>query len=205
MGGNLNMRKLMLGFILLCFSSYGQDAFTLKPRTINQIKDFEKSLGSKIIGFRFFNPKYDPSYQGGIVVKDSVLIFNRTNDNFYPTLHTWYFYDEDSLVNLMYHHWGFYNTAFNFNKYPGLLENQTTRYKEYSTKFKSIKKEVDELTGKKGQRINDKEYKWETDSFIISLSMRFDKKLREAPVVGKTGDFNIELRTYFRPSEIVIH
>jgi hypothetical protein len=196
------MRLLTLGLILICSLCNGQDTFNLKPRTINETKGFEKSLSSETVGLRFFNPKYDPFYQKNIAVKDSVLIFKRTNDDFYPTLHTWYFYDKDSVVNLIYYHWGFYNTGFNFNEHPGLLEEQTERFKEYSNKFKSIKKNIEKLIGKKGRKAGDNEYMWETESLIISLSMRFDKALREIPVVGKTGDFKIEMRTYFKAGEI---
>ncbi|HEY9047248.1 MAG TPA: hypothetical protein VIN08_15190 [Ohtaekwangia sp.] len=197
------MRVLLFGLIFVHFYGYGQDTFTLKPKTISQIKDFEKSLGSQIIGFRFFNPKYDLNYQKNIDVMDSVLIFKRTNDNFYPGLHTWYFYDKDSLVNLIYYHWGFYNTAFNFKEHPGLLEKQTKRYKEYSKKFNVIKKSVERLVKKKGKKINDNEYRWEIDSSIILLLMRFDKKLRENPGgLGKSGDYKIELRIYFTSKEI---
>jgi len=131
------MRVLLFVLIFAHHITYSQDTFTLKSRTICQIKDFEKSLGSQIIGFKFFNPRYDLNYQKGVSVKDSVLIFKRTNDSFYPNLHTWYFYDKDSLVKLIYYHWGLYNTAFNFKEYPGLLEKQTKRYKEYLRKFNS--------------------------------------------------------------------
>jgi len=56
------------------------------------------------------------------------------------------------------------------------------------------------LVNKKGQRINDNEYTWDTDLFIMLLSMKFDRKLRETVGgLGKTGDFKIELRIYFKP------
>ena len=113
----MKQKKTILTIALLfaVFSSSAQNTLQLEPIALNKLVAFEKALGSESKGMPFFNPYYDEDFEDLVDehpnVQKKTMIFKRSYDPFYPTLHSWYFFDSDSVVRLVYYNWGFANTS----------------------------------------------------------------------------------------------
>ncbi len=137
-------------FFSISFGLYSQTQIVTKPTALITIKEYENSIKSISKGFQLFNPYYDEDFEDVYVSWPKVihkpLIFKRTNDNFFPTLHTWYFYDKDSTVKWIIYNWGFANT--NIEASDSVIMKQTLREKEYRNKYKEEKMNLIHLLGK---------------------------------------------------------
>ena len=129
-----------------------QDLFNFhpsNPNELNEIMNFEKSLGSINTGIYHFNAFYDANFSDFVIkAGTNPMIFRRTNDDFFPTLHTWYYF-KDSIVHGFAYNWGFYNTGFNVNENIQIAEAQISRKDEYSVKYEEIKNRTSEIYGLK--------------------------------------------------------
>jgi len=167
------MKKIVLIFVSLigAFNLFAQDTLQLRPIALSKLVAFEKALGSESKGLQFFNPYYDVDFEDLIdehpEVQKKTMIFKRSYDPFYPTLHSWYFFDKDSVVRLIYYNWGFANTSVGSS--DDELRRQQFRKGDFAQKY------VDEkaaLIAKLGKPT--KEEQEDSNSALLNLQTIWD-------------------------------
>ncbi|MCK4662866.1 MAG: hypothetical protein KAT68_08380 [Bacteroidales bacterium] len=180
---------IIITFLIFTFQLYSQDKIVIKPTSLDLLISYEDSIGSISKGFQFFNPYYDEDfediYENWPNVLKKPLIYKRINDDFYPTLHAWYFYDKDSTVKWIDYHWGFGNTKIDAT--DDEIRQQTFREKDFKKKYKKEKENLKKMLGT--PTIED--VKKETDSYLnlktiwnlpekrVVINMTIDKRVVE--------------------------
>ena len=188
---NFEKMKIALTIIFLIISHeiFSQTQILIEPTNLTSIQEYEDSIKSTSKGFQSFNPYYDEDFEDIYEVWTEVLkkplIYKRNNDNFFPTLHTWYFYDKDSVVKLIKYNWGFANTSIEVN--DSIIKNQVLRLRDYKNKYKVEKKNLLRLLGKPNLEdvtketasyINTKSV-WDLPNKRVVINMTVDKKVVE--------------------------
>lgn len=180
--------KIILYIILFLYTAafHSQIEINLEPTQAKEIRKYEESIDSKSKGFETFNPygeKMLDVLQYWPNVTKRALIFKRKDDSFYPTLHSWYFFDDkDSIAKIIYYNWGFANTAVEATNQKIIsLKNKQSEFVE---KYKAEKKNLIGLVG--NPNINDEKEDnesylnlksiWYTKNHKILLEMTFDKR-----------------------------
>lgn len=180
---------VFIAFLIFTIQLISQTQVVLSPTNLDSLVSFEKSIGSISKGFQYFNPYHDENFEDIYAYWPNVLkkplIFKRTNDEFYPTLHSWYFYDQDSIVKWIKYHWGFGNTTVEAS--DDEIRKQTFREKDFKKKYQLEKEKLKELLG--SPTIENEEE--ETDSYLnmktiwdlpekrVIIEMTIDKKVVE--------------------------
>ena len=141
-------------------------------------------------------------------VKPRALIFERKSSTFIPNLHTWYFFDSDSLVRGWYYKWGFYNPTFNPSENQELLEEQKTRKDDYETHYGNIMVKLESMLGEpteketliKSRKILAKHAIWDEEKFRTILELRFDPSIKKIPgtefIAG--GESHVMIMTFYK-------
>ncbi|MBP6873030.1 MAG: hypothetical protein KBC43_13555 [Bacteroidales bacterium] len=185
------MKAILLSLIcfFFIFNLFSQEPIILNPVSLQSLIVTEDSLKSENKGFQYFKPFFDEDiediYEEWPQVNNEALIYKRNTDNFYPTLHVWYFFDKDSIVKLVYYHWGFPNTAVEAT--DDQLREQVSRTTEYLTKYWNVKDRLIGILGNPTQSevsINEATYisnkiVWDFDNLRVILKMSADKKVME--------------------------
>lgn len=184
-------------FLSITLEVFSQTQIVITPTSLDTLVSYEDSIESISKGFQFFNPYYDEDfediYEEWPNVLKSPLIYKRTNDYFYPTLHAWYFFDNDSTVMWIKYHWGFANTKIEAT--DDEIREQTLREKDFKKKYKEEKENLKKILGDPTKEDDKKE----TDSFVnmrtiwdltdkrIVINMTVDKMVVEfdSKEVGK--------------------
>jgi len=196
--------KYLIPFLLLFFIACSSQEVIFQKKPLSFYKEIEKRKQSIEKGFFKFNLWKDPFSNDVINETNYPLIYERKS-RFKPNLHTWYFYDKDSIIKGIWYNWGLYNPVFNPKKNIKYLNDLTQNQKEFQVKFNDIKREIslkygnpifDEEIKNNSQRIIRK-VKWEKDMLIIKLTMVFTKVILEDPVIGIDAQFNVRLEGYF--------
>lgn len=199
---------IILIFLSVSLGSYSQTQIITKPTTLKSIKAYEDSLKSLSKGLQNYNPYYDEDFEDifeswpQVIYKP--LIYKRINDDFFPTLHTWYFFDKDSIVKWIYFNWGFANT--NVEASDSKIKKQQFREMEYRRKYEVEKMNLKNLLGvptkedlikETASYLNLKSI-WDLPDKKVVISMTLDKKMikYDSQEVGKTIIFPL--------SEIII-
>lgn len=158
-----------------------------KPIVLSEMIQFEDSIGSISKGFQYFNPIHDEDFDDLIdefpITIHKPLIFQRIVDDFYPTLHSWYFYDKDSIVKIIRYNWGFANTKIDV--LDSEIMKQTARLKEYQKKYRIEKSKLIHIIGPPSTedfRENESTYVslksiWDQSDKRVILRMTVDKSV----------------------------
>lgn len=209
-------KKMKLHLIFICAISlngvYAQEIENFSadnPKHFNRIIEFEKNLGSRNNGFHSFQPYFDERFEDMIPnVKPKALIFERNSDSFSPNLHTWYFFDSDSLVRGWYYNWGFYNPSFNPSENRELLEKQKPRKDDYEAHYELIMHNLKSIIGEPTEKktlINRRKFlakyaTWDKENFRTILEVRFDPSIKDVPgtsfIAG--GESHILIKTFYK-------
>jgi hypothetical protein len=185
------MKSILISLIILflILDLYSQEPINFNPVSLESIKLIEDSINSENKGFYYFNPYYDENiediYEEWPNVFKEALIYKRFTDDFYPNLHVWYFFDKDSIVKLVYYHWGFPNPKIEASDEQ--LRNQISRSNEYLTKYGDVKDTLISILGKPNQievSLNEPSYIskctiWDFEDKRIILNMTADKIVLE--------------------------
>ena len=210
------MRIILIVVILsFSYSSHGQEPFNFsefKPREINEIKEFEESIGSVFKTYTYFTPYYDESFSDMIPdVVSKAIIYTRKYSGFYPDLAIWYFFDQDSIVKGHFYSWSFYNPDFNPRENIEILETQYGRLKEYKKQYETVKSELIILLGNDySEKLNSRARKnylksctWDLECMRTVLVLHFDPTLTaindpqiENLIVG--GHSNVTIKTFYK-------
>ena len=179
------------------------------PKHLNEIIEFEDNLGAINKGFHSFQPYFDERFEDMIPnVKPKAQIFERKSSTFIPNLHTWYFFDSDSLVRGWYYNWGFYNPEFNPSENQELLEEQKARKDEYTIHYETIMEKLKNMLGEptkeetliKSKKLLVKHAIWDEKEFRTVLELRFDPTIKKIPgtkfIAG--GESHIMIKTFYR-------
>ena len=196
---NQNMKVIgVLLFLSITLGVVSQTQIVIKPTSLDTLINYENTIESISKGFQYFNPYHDEDFEDAYEqwpnVLNKPLIYKRTNDDFYPTLHAWYFYDKDSTVKWIYYRWGFGNTKVLASDHE--ITRQTLRKEDFKNKYQIEKEYLKSILGKPTIE-NEKE---ETDSYLslktiwdlsekrIVINMLVDKEVIEFEVkeTGKT-------------------
>lgn len=144
------MKKIfVLLFLSISYGLFSQTQILTEPTKLSTINEYENSIGSLSKGFQSFNPYYDEDFEDifenwpQVIYKP--LIYKRINDDFFPTLHVWYFYDKDFIVKWVFYNWGFANTNVEVN--DSIIMKQTLRENEYKKKYKIEKQNLINILG----------------------------------------------------------
>jgi len=179
---------------------------------IGYIYELEDSMASEDKGFHHFNPYYDEDFEDMYKVwpnvKKKPLIFKRTNDEFFPTLHTWYFYNVDSTVKLVIYNWGFANTSFEIAEAKlakGLLSVNNFN-KKYKREKKFLIKQLGKPTEEKSKETavgTITKTVWDFSDKRIVLKMRVDRNMNQIylPDLNETKfipNSRIEIKIIFK-------
>jgi len=111
----------------------------------------ENEMASKSKGRHYFNPFHDDDIYDLYAldqvpnVKKKAIIYERTNGTFFPPMHSWYFYTEDSVARWMFYNWGFANPGVEASNKTLLEQNE--RKKEYIEKYELEKQHMVERFG----------------------------------------------------------
>ncbi len=180
-----------------------------KPKSIEEIRSFEDSLGAISEGYHSFQPYFDERFEDMIPnVKPKALIFERADSEFFPALHTWYFFDSDSLVRGFYCNWGFYNPSFNPSENKEILEQQNNRKDDYIAHYEEVLHKLEGMIGKptKEEAIQRSRKKvvrmaiWDKENYRTVLELNFDPSLKTLPgtdfFVG--GESHVKVITFYK-------
>ena len=183
--------KTVFTFFLICIMGgnvFSQSIITA-PTKLKEIRTLENSFKSIPKGFHYFSPFFDQDFEDIIgdwpAVKEKPFIYKRTNDSFYPTLHTWYFHDADSVVGYVVYNWGFANTTIEASNDE--IRAQVNRFEKYKKKYDKEKKLLVKLLGQPTHDDLKKNYPglaeivsiWDLREKRIILRMTVDKKIIE--------------------------
>ncbi len=186
------MNQRFLTFLLSALvtaSVFCQTDVFVEPIPLDSVRAYEKELNSTSKGFHYFNPYYKDDFQDlykewpRIIQKP--LIFKRTNDEFYPTLHVWYYVDKDSTVKWLKYNWGFANTKVEVTNEE--IRAQTLRLENFKTKYAKEKEYLSKILGQPTESEQKKETEtyinqktiWNKDTYKLVLEMTVDKKALE--------------------------
>lgn len=208
-------RNISVVFFLFgaCGIGRAQENFTFDVHTLESHIEYEKSIGSEDEGTVRFDPYHDENYHDMLIedqypnISKKPRLFKRTNDEFVPSLKTWLFTDEDSLVKGIFYVWAIHNPSYDSKAQPTLLKDQLSRQEEYEAKFDEVFKALTGLldkpdTFREGE--NDqgvvREFIWDRAAFRTTLDFRFDKVLQEIPFGegSEYGVFRIAITTIFK-------
>lgn len=208
-------RPIQLVFFLFvtCNISFAQESYTFKVYTLEDHIKYEKSIGSEDEGTVYFDPYHNENYLDLMMenqypnISKKPRLFRRTNDEFSPSLKSWFFTDENSLVKGIFYIWAIHNPTYDSKAQPTLLKDQLSRQKEYEVKFNSVFTTLTKRLGdpdKFREDENDqgiiKEFIWDREEFRTTLYFYFDKVLRHIPFGEglEHGTFKIEITTIFK-------
>ena len=179
------------------------------PKSLKEIIAFENSIDSKNKGFYSFRPYFDDRFEDMIPnVKPKALIFKRKDDEFFPNLHTWYFFDSDSLVRGFYYNWGFYNPSFNPSQNRELLDEQKSRKKEYLAQYERVAQRLKQILGEptkqaipiKSKTALKKTSVWDQADCRTVLELHFDPRPKSLPGTEFTigGESHVKIITFYK-------
>ena len=206
-------KNIILRLVLLLGLLFGSDSIFCQElhfdkKTKDEILLFEKiNSGVLTDSIASFGILKNPQFDIYTLVQTKVLIFKRLEDKFCPQLHMWYYFDlKTEKLKAISYNWGLFNPSFNPRKEREKLIELTKREKEFTQKYKKLKKELKQEFGKpsKSETIANntnsliESVYWKDDEKIINLSMRFDRKLQEIPGVTITSDFHISSMVTFK-------
>lgn len=184
------MKKIfVLLFLSISYGLFSQTQILTEPNKLSTINEYENSIGSLSKGFQSFNPYYDEDFEDifenwpQVIYKP--LIYKRINDDFFPTLHVWYFYDKDFIVKWVFYNWGFANTNVEVN--DSIIMKQTLRENEYKKKYKIEKQNLINILGKptKEDILNETssylclKSVWDFKDKRVVIDMTIDKQVAE--------------------------
>ena len=184
--------------------SYGQK-IDFSRKSVQEVIAIE--VNSMLIDTVNFGILKTPHNDIETILPTKALIFKRTDDEFSPQLHVWYFFDKQlSKPKGILYNWGLFNPSFNPSENRELLESFTKREKEFVEKYKTIRKLLIDLLGEpsNSKTIADNKSKlieqifWVNDNMIVGLSLEFQREITEIPGIGILGDFQIEIMTTYR-------
>ncbi|GEM_PF-1271409 len=204
--------SLLLSFHFVSNQSICQERFNFSTngtKSINEVRNFENSIKSKDKGFSYFNPYFDEDFDTiNPNILKTTLIFERTNDDFFPALATWYFFDNDSVVRGLFYNWGFYNPEFNPTLNQKILVELKNKKIDFIQKHKMVKMKIYELLGSPTSNIVSENSKirliektvWDLKNSRIILELVFDPTLVKLDntefLVG--GDSHITIKKFFK-------
>ncbi|EHQ28018.1 hypothetical protein [Mucilaginibacter paludis] len=180
---------LLFVFLGFKFSAFAQEDFNFSKHSIEEIQQFENTKHSTFLTtLPDFGILKDPMHSVFEMKKSKALIFKRTDDDFVPQLHLWYYFDQktNGLVGVLYN-WGFFNPDFNPTKERKKLEKLTRKEPAFVAKFDSLQNHLTKSLGQpvKVETIADneanliKEVYWDDDDKVVTLSINFPRKLHE--------------------------
>jgi len=179
----------LIVFLSIGFGAFSQTQISSTPTSLEEVRNYEDSIKSIAKGLHHFNPYYDEDfediYENWPPVKKKTLIFKRTNDDFFPALHSWYFFDKDSVAKWFKYNWGFANTKVEVSNY--VIKKQTLRKKEFIRKYKAEKANLINQLGiptKEDAKTENASYLtmksiWNLTDKRVVLSMTVDKNVVE--------------------------
>lgn len=198
------MKHIIILLITFGFinSSYCQNNFLFEKQSLDYLRNYEKSINSKYVGFEKtqVSEDYFPTAKGNHDYYP--LCYIRTNDTFFPELHIEYFYNEkDSTLLATSYDWNIMDYVKNLKTDGDKFDVEIKREKEYLNKYESIKKELIDKFGQPQIIEEDKTdegyfYKliWKNESTEILVLLKFSKKLKEFPGNMKFGSYNIRVK-----------
>jgi hypothetical protein len=186
--------------------SFAQDPdFTRRSR--QEVFDYEISQKGAFKDSVTFSLLVNPLLDAELLKNTKAYIFQRTADHFDPQLHVWYLFDplNNSLAGIRYN-WGLYNPTFSPAANIERLKYLSTREVEFSEKYKAVSGELELKYGEPLKSISIADNKdmfseqtyWEDGEKIISLSIRFDRRLKEIPGAGVFADYKIEILVTYK-------
>lgn len=174
----------------------------LKLRTLENFHSYELSKkGTAVDTLASYGVLIDPD-NDSMSWDTRAYIYRRTDDTFLPQLHVWYNFEKyDNRIASIRYNWGLHNPSFKPKDNQELLSKLIKREKEFSTKFKSLEKELKKKLGepstKKMIADNSSKYArsiyWDNGNEIVILSIDFSRQLMTLPQVGATGDYEVSV------------
>lgn len=195
---------LILAFVASSIITFGQD-FDFNRLTVEQAIATEHN--SELLDTVNFGILENPHIDIETLVQTKALIFKRTDDDFDPQLHIWYYFDPElKEPKGKLYNWGLFNPSFNPSKNMDLLKSYTKREKEFKRKFENIKKQLTEQFGEPTTSKTIADHKerlvqqafWVTNKLIIGTSLEFQRKLVEIPGVGIIGEFRVQVMATYK-------
>jgi len=198
------MKKILLisSLLLIIKNGYAQYDFLFTKKSLAEVASYEDSLKSQLTGFVKTNvaKDYFPTAKDNYAYYP--LSYTRTNDKFFPTLHTAYFYSEpDSTLLSTSYDWNIMDYVSNLKTDGYKLEIEKKRKKEYLEKYNSIKKYLVSRLGKPAKAEENKSntgyfYRltWKQEQFDVLVLLKFSTELLDLPGDMKVGSYNIRVQ-----------
>ncbi len=169
-------------FLLLLLLPVGamSQELVLEKMPLAEAIALEEDLNSINKGFhplQIFDQFINENY---ITLKYQCLRFERVDDDFSPKLHTWYSFDNDSIVRVIKYYWGFYSTGFNPTKNQELITAELNNTEKWEKKYEALKKKIKRKVGSRGKEVKNKEFgaynykemEWIKDDYKIVLTSK---------------------------------
>lgn len=200
------MKKIIIISTVLVssFSAFGQE-LEFNRLSLEQAVTAEQN--SELLDTVNFGILKNPHIDIETLVQTKALIFRRTEDEFNPQLHIWYYFDPDlKEPKGKLYNWGLFNPSFNPSKNRDLLKSYTKREEDFKQKYNTIKKQLTEQLGEPttSETIADDRDRlvqqafWISDQMIVGISVEFQRKLVEIPGVGIIGDFSVQVMITYK-------
>ncbi|MDP4272596.1 MAG: hypothetical protein Q8909_21105, partial [Bacteroidota bacterium] len=176
-------------------------------RTKNEMFESEKNQNGTLINTSNFGILKSPIDNDVDIIWTKAYIFQRADDNFDPKLHVWYHFDQKTeILKGIKYYWGLYNPSLNPSRNRRKIEQLTKQANRFFEKYFLLQSQLEDLYGKpvKVKLLADdedsfiKSIYWEDNEKIICLSIRFDRKIKEIPLIGILNDPHIEILATFK-------
>lgn len=204
---NKTVFALIILAITIPLASFGQ-IIDFQKRSISNVKEYEEKFNSIIVDtVEDFGILKKPHINVKKLIQTQALIYKRSEDNFDPQLHIWYYYDHKKNNNKgILYNWGLYNPGFNPSKNTERIKKLSKKEKVFQIKFADLEKEIHQQLGEPiKQRVladNKKYYTeeifWEDETKIVGLSMNFYRKIEEIPGIGIFAKYSIQVMITYK-------
>jgi len=185
-------------FLVFSLELFSQTSIVTEPTKLDTLINHEERIASISKGFQFFDPYFDEDFEDILEKWPNILkkplIYKRAVDDFFPTLHVWYFYDNDTTVRFIKYNWGFANTEVLASNDE--IRNQKSRKKDYLRKYKTEKEYLKKILGDptiEDEKEDSESFyhlstSWDTPEKRVIINMTVDQSIIEfeSKAIGKS-------------------